>query len=86
MINEDYKPRFSFEISYEQKQRADTLLANYGMRKALFTKVLDDVLDLIEDHGGIAVGIIMSGQCKPRDVLPTMKRAELAAERLEKDG
>ena len=82
MTNEDYKPRFSFEISYEQKQRADTLLANYGMRKALFTNILDDVLDLIEDHGGIAVGIIMSNQCKPRDVLPTMKKAELAAEKV----
>ena len=82
MINEDYKPRFSFEISYEQKQRADALLVNYGLRKALFTKILDDVLDLIEDHGGIAIGIIMSGQVKPRDVLPSMKKAELAAEKI----
>jgi len=82
MSNEDYKPRFSFEISYEQKQRADALLVNYGLRKALFTKILDDVLDLIEDHGGIAIGIIMSGQVKPRDVLPSMKKAELAAEKI----
>ena len=82
MSNEDYKPRFSFEISYEQKVRADTLLANYGMRKALFTKILDDTLDLIEDYGGVAVGIIMSGQCKPRDILPSMKNAETAAEKV----
>jgi len=82
MSNEDYKPRFSFEISYEQKQRADTLLVNYGLRKALFTKILDDVLDLIEDHGGIAIGIIMAGQCKPREILPSMKEAEMAAKKI----
>jgi hypothetical protein len=82
MTNTDYKPRFGFEISFEQKQRADRLLVNYGLRRALFTIILDDVLDLIEDHGGIAIGIIMSGQVKPRDVLPSMKKAELAAEKI----
>jgi len=81
-MNEDYKPRFSFEISQEQKQRADTLLYNYGLRKALFTRILDDVLDLIEDYGGIAIGIIMSDQCKPRDVLPLMKKAETMAKKV----
>ena len=83
MINEDYKPRFSFEISPEQKQRADTLLANYGLRKALFTKILDDTLDLIDEHGGMVIGIIMSDKCKPRDILPSMKKAELAAKKVE---
>jgi len=82
MTNEDYKPRFSFEVSMEQKQRADTLLVNYGLRKALFTKILDDVLDLIEDHGGIVIGIIMSSKCKPRDVLPSMKQAEQMAKKV----
>ena len=82
-MDSNYKPRFSFEVSYEQKQRADTLLANYGMRKALFTNILDDVLDLIEEHGGIAVGIIMSKRCKPRDVLPSMNKADLIAKKVE---
>ena len=31
MSNTDYKPRFSFEITYDQKERADRLLENYGM-------------------------------------------------------
>lgn len=79
----DYKPRFSFEISFEQKQRADRILVQHGLRKALFKRILDDVLDLIEDHGGVAIGVMMSGQCKPRDVLPSMKEAEQAAEKVE---
>jgi len=83
MTDQEYKPRFSFEITYKQKQRADSLLVNYGLRKALFTKILDDVLDLIEDHGGVAIGILMSGQVKPREILPTMKEAEQVAKKAE---
>ena len=83
MTNEEYKPRFSFEISAEQKQRADHLLVNYGLRRSLFTIILDDVLDLIQDHGGLAIGIIMSKQCKPRDLLPSLKGIEGVTEKVE---
>lgn len=72
----DYKPRFSFEITEEQKLRADRLIATYGLRKALFGTILDEVLDMIEEYGGVAVGVIMSGKCKPRDIIPTLHKAE----------
>ena len=75
--NDDYKTRFSFEISEEQKQRADKLLATYGLRKAVFNKILDDVLDLIEEKGGVAIGVMMSPSVKPRDILPSMKEASV---------
>lgn len=68
----DYIPRFSFEISEEQKNRANKLLAHYGLRKALFTIILDDVLDLIEEYGGIAIGLILDKSLKPRDALPSL--------------
>lgn len=73
---EDYKPRFLFEITEEQKIRAEKLISQYGLRKAIFGPILDDVLDLIEEYGGIAIGVMMSGKLRPRDVLPSMKRAE----------
>ena len=72
----DYKPRFVFEITEAQKQRADQLLTTYGLRKAIFGAVLDDVLDLIEEFGGVAIGVLMSGTVKPRDILPRMKETE----------
>jgi hypothetical protein len=73
---DDYKPRFLFEISEEQKKRADMLISQYGLRKAIFSPILDDVLDLIEEYGGVAIGVIMSGKIKPREILPTMKQAD----------
>jgi len=63
-MSQEYKPRFSFEISWEQKSRADRLLAAYGLRRALFGNILDDVLDMIDEFGGIAIGVIMSGKVK----------------------
>ena len=75
-MDTDYKPRFSFEISVEQKQRADRLISTYGLRKAVFGRILDDVLDLIEDYGGMAIGIIMDRNTKVREIIPSMKDVE----------
>ena len=79
----DYKPRFSFEITEEQALRANNLLAQYGLRKAIFSKILDDVLDLIESHGGIAIGIMMTDRIKIREIIPTMASVEQAVKRPE---
>ena len=81
MSSEDYKPRFSFEITEEQKIRADKLLVTYGLRKAIFNPVLDDILDMIEEFGGMAIGIMMSGKLKPREILPTMHNVEKAGKK-----
>lgn len=75
-MNDEYRPRFSFEISEEQKARADRLLDTYGLRKAVFGIILDDVLDLIDEYGGLAIGAVLSSKCKPREVIPSMRRAE----------
>ena len=75
-MNEDYRPKLSFEITDKQKQRLDKLLTTYGIRKAILSVVLDDILDLVEEHGGVAIGILMSKQVRPRDILPQMQEAE----------
>ena len=75
----DYKPRFSFEISEEQLKRVNILLNTYGLRKSLFGPILDDLLNLIETHGNIIVGIILDGAVKPREIMPTLNKAERIA-------
>ena len=75
-MSEDYKPRFSFEITEEQKKRADTLLSTYGLRKNIFGIILDDLLDMIEDSGMIVVGVILSRAAKPREVVPALVEAK----------
>jgi len=74
--SEDYRPRFIFEITEEQKQRADRYLSTYGLRKAVFGRLLDEVLDLVEEYGGMTIGIIMDKNIRPREIIPSMKSVE----------
>ena len=82
-MNDETKPRFSFEMSEAQRLRSVKCFSNYGIRKAIFSKILDDVLDMIETHGGIAIGILMSDIVKPRDIIPSLQEAEQAAQKLK---
>jgi hypothetical protein len=70
----EYKPRFIFEITDAQKTRAERLISQYGIRKAIFQPILDEVLDMVEKHGGMALGLFLSGKIKPSDVLPTLSQ------------
>lgn len=79
-MSEDYKPKFSFEISEELKTRANNLLSTYGLRKSVMTPILEDLLDLIEKYGQVVVGVILDGKAKPREVIPIMKKAERKGE------
>jgi len=81
MSDFEYHPRFSFDITEKQQRRCDKLISTHGMRKALFQPILDDLLDLIEEHGQIIAGIIMGGKAKPKEVMPILKKAEGRAKR-----
>ena len=75
-MSSDYIPRFSFEISMEQKDRAASLIPQYGMRKAVFGRILDEVLDMVEQHGALVLGIIATNETKPREIIPSLNKAE----------
>ena len=79
-MNPDYRPRFSFDLTDEQQTRANKLISTHGMRKALFSPILDDVLDLIEKHGQVIAGLIMDKRVKPKEIIPLLKKVEVKAE------
>lgn len=82
MSNENYTPRFSFEIDEDLKDRANKLLTTHGIRRALMTPILVDLLDLIEEHGHMVIGAILDEAVKPREILRSMAKAE---RRIKKD-
>ncbi len=77
-----YIPRFTFEISEELKRRTDKLLSTHGVRKAIMTPILEDLLDLIEEHGQIVIGALLDEAARPREAIRSLARAE----RRVKDG
>ncbi len=79
-MNNNYTPRFSFEITEAQQLRANRVLHRHGIRKAVMSIILDDVLDLVEEHGEIIIGIICDKGTKPREIIPSLAQAEADAE------
>lgn len=72
----DTKPRFSFEISEEQNQRALRIFSEYGQRKAIMSRLLDEVMDMIDEHGYMVFGFILDSGIKPREIVPSLAKAE----------
>lgn len=70
------KPRFSFEISEEQQTRAVRVFSEYGMRKTIMSRILDEIMDMIEAHGYTVVSILLDKNIKPREVIPSLAKAE----------
>ncbi len=76
MNNENYRPRFSFEITEEQQDRANKLIITHGLRKAIFSRILDEVLDIIEEHGQVVIGALMSPRVKPSEIISPLAQAK----------
>jgi hypothetical protein len=80
-MNSETKPRFSFEISEEQQSRALRVFEQYGMRKAVFSPILDEVMDMIEEYGNLVVAVLLDKNTKIRKVIPSLAKAERMAEK-----
>lgn len=76
--SDNYTPRFAFQITEEQKARANKLISTHGLRRAIFSRILDDVLDMIENNGPGSIGVLLSGVVKPREIIRTMYLADEA--------
>jgi hypothetical protein len=76
MKSDDYKPRFSFEITEEQFARSERYLSAHGVKKALFGIILDDVLDKIELHGEKFIIAMTANLVKPTDLLRTTRKVD----------
>ena len=73
------KPKFAFEITDEQQQRAYNIFNTYGLRKAVFSPILDEVMDMIESHGHLVVAVLLDKNTKLREVIPSLAEVERRA-------
>ena len=78
-MNTESKPRFSFEITEEQQQRAYKIFTTYGLRKAIFSPILDEIMTMIEQHGHLVVAVLLDKNVKLKEVIPSLAEAERRA-------
>jgi len=70
---EKYRPRLSIEITEEQAAKLYRLVP-WGVKKEMFSVIIDDVIKLLETHGEILIAAILTRKLKMQD-LPTVKEA-----------
>ncbi len=72
----DNKPRFSFEITDEQNERALRVFSEYGQRKAIMSRILDEIMDMVDTHGYMVFGCILDSGTNLREIIPSLAKVE----------
>ena len=80
-MTSENKPKFQFEVTEEQQARALKIFSEYGMRKAVMSPILDEVMDMIEKHGYVVLAILLDKNTKLREVIPSLAKVESAGEK-----
>ena len=75
------KPRFSFEITEEQSKRVFKIFSEYGQRKAIMGRILDEIMDMVEEHGYMVFGFILDSGVEVRKIVPALAKAERMVEK-----
>ena len=64
----EYVPRLSIEITEEAFQRMTNRIP-WGLRSKVMAMLLDDLLDLVEEHGEIVIAAILERSIATRNIL-----------------
>ena len=73
------KIRFIFEITEEQQRRAFKVFSEYGMRRAVMSRLLDEAMDMIEEHGWMFAAVLIDKDTTSEEVrklMPSMNKTE----------
>ena len=73
------KIRFIFEITEEQQRRAFKIFSEYGMRRAVMSRLLDEAMNMIEKHGYMFAAVLIDKDTTSEEVrkmMPSMKKTE----------
>ena len=68
----NYRPRLSIEITEEQNRKLKQLIP-WGVKNQLFQLIVDDVIEMIEEHGEIIVAAMLARKLKASS-FPSFKK------------
>jgi hypothetical protein len=67
-MSDKFVPRLSIDITLEQQKRIQDLIP-WGLRGPLFAIIVEDMLNLIEEHGEKVIAVVISRKLRPRDLM-----------------
>ncbi len=68
----NYRPRIVIDVSEEQYRALKQFLP-WGVQNEVFRTLIDDLIAVLEEHGGAALGMILTKQLKMRELSSSLK-------------
>ena len=70
-----YRPRLSIELTEDQSKRLNRLIP-WGLKNALFQAIVDDLIELGEQHGQKFLAVVISRKLKAGEYLKGFKNGD----------
>ena len=70
-----YRPRLAIEITPEQHAALQRLFP-YGTQRAFFSKIIDEVLKVVELGGTRVIAAILTNALEVKQILPTIENLQ----------
>ena len=80
-----YRPRLSVELTPEQYQKLSNLMP-WGIQRHIFAAIVDDLIDLVESQGEMALAAILAKSISPRESISVLAAGARAAKKETTDG
>lgn len=64
-----YRPRLSIDLTQEQRDELDNILGQYGLQRAVFSIIIDDLITSVHSHGPQVIAGLISRAIKLEDIL-----------------
>jgi len=68
MPDKSWRPRLTVELTEEQYNRLQALIP-WGIQRPFFSLIVDDVIEVLEKKGEVALALVLDRYIKPREVV-----------------
>lgn len=73
--SDQWRPRLNIDLTEEQLLKLRELFP-WGVQQAFWRAIVDDVIDIVERKGSLAIAAVISKALHSRDISPTLRSLE----------
>jgi len=75
-MSTDYRPRLSIDLTEHQRKELDRILYTHGFRRAVFSVIIDDLIESVNRHGPDILSGLLARAIKLEDLSKELKDYE----------
>lgn len=83
-MSSGYTPKLTVELEESQYWALKNHL-EHGELRPLIGAIINDLVDMIDDHGNLVIALIAGKKVKPREVIPSMYKAAESCNHLQQE-